>query len=194
MFQEDVFDLYEQEHMDETALILPMLALAMFSSVCPLRSSRSWVIPAAGIFSYSLTTLICGTTTVTLSRYIFRDLIFIAVLDFIFIVTWFGSLDRERHMRWHLLDKRRTEQMLQVTEKSLKGYVDALAILSGDQIVESSPVIDEMLGMQAVGTSMAELLLERDKLRFNSFLIEIQRAKDCQKINISCRTSSGETW
>lgn len=194
MFQEDVFSLYEIDHFDDTGLILAMLALAIFSSVCPFRSSRSWIIPVAGTISYSLTTLVCGAPTSNQSRRIFRDLQFICTFDFILIVTWLGSLDRERYTRRHLLDTEGIKQMLEVTEKSLKGYVDAWAILSDGQIVDSSPVIDEMLGVKAEGTNLLELLLEGDKLRFERFLVEIQRVKDCQKINISCKTSSGGTW
>jgi len=196
MLNQDMFHIYGTNYIDDSLLIFGMMFVVLATFSFPLRSSQSWIIPAAGSITFSVTTLLFGgpENDPSMRNRYFRDLINVILLNCIFFVTWFGSMERERYMRWQFLYIRETKQRLAVTEASLKGYVDSWAILREDCILESSPIIDELLGFKAEGRRMGDLLAEGDQPRLERFLAEIQNCKSCQKINVSFKATAGETW
>jgi len=196
LFGQNVFKNCDVEHMDDTGTVLGMLCLMMFASSCQCRSSYSWIIATAGSMSYSILAIMTGTLPsdpLKRSR-TFRDIVFVIAIDLFLVGTWLNGLEKERYLRCNFLASQSTAQMRKVLEKSLKGYVDACVILSDGRIVASTPVLDAALGMEATNARITDFLVEEGKQRFDDFLAEIQRVKDCQKISISCNTSAGGAW
>jgi len=109
----------------------------------------------------------------------FPDIVFVIAIDLLLVGTWLNGLEEEHNLRCNFLANQSTAQMLTVLEKSLKGYVDACVILSDGRIVASTPVLDAALGMEATNARITDFLVEEGKQRFDDFLAEIQRVKDC---------------
>jgi len=192
IFNENVFEVYEVDHCDDTVLILCMLSTVIFVSSWT-RCSQNWIVQVGGSLSFSLSTILLGAPEndpFSRTRH-FRDVLSSCVFTFAVCMTWLGTREREQYTRLHFVGKKQAEDMLAVTRRSLKGYVDSWVIVKRDRILKCSPLFYDVLGFNSEGRKMTDILVEADRPRFESFMQELQRTKDSQKVNIGFKTQAG---